>query len=170
MLRFGRTSTIAMPLLLSLIITTILSAGEPKIDLKTRDKNKPVFVLLYRDTDDYKGTIRAMENVAKKYDVKIESWNFGIVDEDRFKLDVLTPISVFQQIKIHQPNNTKRLYPHMVIYFKGKPLTYYPQTRKGEPTVTIDSFLARLQAGEIIGIESVGELRRYLKEIKPKMP
>ena len=110
MLRFGRTSTIAMPLLLGLIITTILSAGEPKIDLKTRDKNKPVFVLLYRDTDDYKGTIRAMENVAKKYDVKIESWNFGIVDEDRFKLDVLTPISVFQQIKIHQTNNTKRRY------------------------------------------------------------
>lgn len=167
-----RTFAQAMALLVALAAIPTSGGGESpgKIDLKTRDKEKPVFVLVYGATDECNATIRSMENVAKTYDIKIETWKFDVVDEKNFKFDVLIPISVFQRIKIHQTNNAKLLYPHMVIYINGKPVTYYPQARKGESTVSIDSFLAKLQEGEFTGIEKTRELRRHINGRQSKEP
>jgi len=156
-------------LLCALVSPGTLFADEPtkKVDLKTRDAEKPVFVLIYTKTDECKETRKLMDQVAKKYDVRLESYPIEEIDEHSLRYDVLVSISVLQQIQIDQTERTKSLYPHLIIYLAGKPATYYPQARKKKTTVTIDGFLDGLQKGSAPRLDKSPDVLKHLKEKGP---
>jgi hypothetical protein len=86
--------------------------------------------------------------------------------EEELKRNELWVLSVFNQIKIKQTGKTKSLYPQLIISVNGKPVTFYPQERKGRKGIIIKEFLEGLLGGEVKCLHDKSEIEDELNELQ----
>ena len=91
--------------------------------------------------------------------------------ENELKSRILWGIAISKKIKIEQTRRSKSLYPQLIVFIKGNPVTFYPQT-KAKNKITIKEFLEGLLKGEIKCLhektEIENEIRGILTKIKTK--
>ena len=114
------------------------------------------------DTPDVKEIEELLKKVKSFLKINVKKIVIDENGEEDLKSKILWGLSVAKRIRIKQTRKSKSLYPQLVVFGNGKPITFYPQARAGQE-ITIKDFLEGMLKDEVKCLHEKFEIEDELR-------